>query len=195
MTMRELWDHEAVVDERYATLAWGGDGTPEQVGPTIDAIITNLNGFVTAGTMEWGCGPGRILHRLARLHPDLPFFGVDVSEAMLSLGRADRPANVQVDVLPTPLPDWPKFVYSVEVLQHLTVDEKRDALAGMFACLSPGGRCVVQYVAGEDTDLPLNHPIPEAEMKAIAKGVGFTINTKPKLHRVHDEWRWLVMTK
>jgi len=200
-TARNWWDREAHIDERYATLAWGGDGTPEAVEPTMKAIIDNIFHLTTrldvfASALEIGCGPGRILHRVARLHPDTSFIGIDVSDEMMSLGAKDRPANViklLCDGETFPNVGQVDLIYSVEVFQHLAADTKRAYLREIAHALTPKGVALVQYVEGIDEDLLVNHPETEDNMKMWAREAGLKVKRVTVPHRIHDEWRWMVV--
>lgn len=209
MTMRELWDHEAVVDERYATLAWGGDGSPEQVQPTIDAIIENLTSVLARGpaemmVLEIGCGPGRLLHRLARAFPPVFFCGFDVSAEMLALGEWDRPANVMVvqrdgTSLTTGFAEGREgfdFIYSVEVFQHIDLEAKADYLRQISKILTPDGLVLIQYVHGYGpSEGPLHHPIDEVTFAALVKSAGLKVRKIKVPNQVHDVWRWVVVSR
>lgn len=206
MNEREWWDNEATVDERYATLRWGGDGTPETVDPTIQAILDNIEYVMTkvggvSRVLDIGCGPGRILHRLARLHPDGEFHGVDISPAMVALGDTDRPDNVRSVGVLSPGAGIPHVdggydvVYSTETFQHMTLDWKSWYLAQIASRLSDAGMALIQFVAGDDTDLPANHPIDPKAMEAMARNVGLKVRKFTVPNQIHDEWRWMVLSR
>ncbi len=206
---RTLWDHEARTDERYAARRWGGDGSPEQVDPTIAAILANLDYVhtyaggrtlnLTPSVMEIGCGPGRLLEPFARANPGSHFYGVDVSPVMLDLWPADRrPTNVTLG--PVGMGDGCEsidFVYSVEVFQHLDRDEKARCLDRIRGMLSPMGVAVVQYVVGDWSETAWDHPASEALMirMVAAARMAVLLPLRNTLCSVHDEWRWMVMTK
>jgi len=197
-TQRNWWNNEAFADERYRTLAWGGDGTAEQVAPTIDAILENLRSFIRPGitVVELGAGPGRIINRLARMFPDTNFVAVDISEAMISLGVDDRPNNVMTKVCDgTALPDdvTADLIYSVEVFQHLDAHTKQSYLTSIRKCLTDDGVAVIQYVEGLDEDVFVCHPETAANMRAFIKDAGLKLKKTTVPNRIHDEWRWLVM--
>jgi cyclopropane fatty-acyl-phospholipid synthase-like methyltransferase len=200
-TARNWWDREAHIDERYATLAWGGDGTPEAVEPTMAAIIDNLCHVMSkldffSSAMEIGCGPGRILHRIARRYPDMAFIGIDVSDEMMALGAHDRPANVIMQLCDgETFPDIGQvdFIYSVEVFQHLAADTKRAYLREIRNALTPKGVALIQYVEGIDEDLIVNHPETEDNMKTWARDAGLKVKRITVPNRVHDEWRWMAV--
>lgn len=207
-TMQELWAREAREDERYATLAWGGDGTPEAVQPTIDAILANLDRFMPVDGMnvlDIGCGPGRILHRLARSRPTCSFIGMDISPEMVDLGAHDRPDNVGVvaPVLPEAAASAPArfdLIYSVETFQHMPPEAKQAWFQAIAQLLVPGGTAVIQYVPGDPnpSDRPhLNHPEPVRTIAKYVKDAGLKQNKRAaaELDRVHDVWEWLVLTR
>ncbi|MDP3694436.1 class I SAM-dependent methyltransferase [Bradyrhizobium sp.] len=49
-----------------------------------DRMIANLGANAGADVLEIGCGTGRNLVLAARLHPDVRFFGIDISTEMLT---------------------------------------------------------------------------------------------------------------
>lgn len=198
-TARNWWNNESAADQRYATLAWGGDGTLDTVGPTIDGILTNLSTFMMqeSTVAEIGCGPGRLLHRLARQYPSSQFFGFDISEDMMALGVDDRPSNVMTKLVPgdgTIDSDNVDFIYSVEVFQHLETDLKQKYLETIASLLKPTGVAVVQYVTGVEGDGWMAHPETEAAMSKMARTAGLKVKKVKVPFQVHDEWRWMVMS-
>lgn len=198
-TARNWWDNEAFADERYATLRWGGDGTTETIDPTIDAILVILSGFIMEAStvVEIGCGPGRLLHRMARQHPTSQFVGLDISEQMMSLGVDDRPSNVMTKLVTgdgTLEPIEADLVYSVEVFQHLETSLKQNYLRSIADILKPAGVAVIQYVTGAEADGWMAHPETEQAMSKMAKAAGLKVRKTKVESQVHDEWRWMVVS-
>lgn len=198
-TVRNWWNNEAAADQRYGSLAWGGDGTDETVAPTIEAILNNLSTFVMeASTVaEIGCGPGRLLHRLARQHPTSQFVGFDISDEMISLGVDDRPTNVMTKVVAgdgTIDHESVDLIYSVEVFQHLETAVKQKYLETVASLLNPNGVAVIQYVTGVETDGWMAHPETDAAMTKMARTAGLKVRRMKVPFQVHDEWRWMVMS-
>lgn len=195
------WDTESSLDERYGTLAWGGDGTAEAVQPTIDAILENIQKFMpaTSGTvLEVGCGPGRILHRLARANPDLMFYGRDISLAMTALGDADRPENVMIQIVNGTegierIDGGYDLIYSVEVFQHVHAFAKAWYLTEIAESLSPAGVAIIQYVEGSDDGAWMNYPASKTEMAAAARSAKLKIRRLSVPNQIHDEWQWMVL--
>ena len=206
-TERNWWDNEALGgDPRYATLAWGGDGTADQIMPTIGLILENLTLIqsrlenTSPRVLEVGCGPGRILHRFARLFPFDECVGLDVSPQMLALGNRDRPGNVKVVVgdgrlIPVEEIGMFDLIYSVEVFQHLDHDTKKAYLTEIGRALTDNGLAVIQYVEGEDPDVIMHHPIPAKQMAALVKSAGLTVTRIIVHNHIHDDWRWMVVRK
>jgi len=198
-TARNWWDNEAFADERYATLRWGGDGTTETIDPTIDAILVILSGFIIKAStvVEIGCGPGRLLHRMARQHPTSQFVGLDISEQMMSLGVDDRPSNVMTKLVTgdgTIDADNFDLIYSVEVFQHLETALKEKYLRTVGSMLKSNGIAVIQYVTGAEADGWMAHPETEATMNKMARAAGLKVKKSKVPFQVHDEWRWMVMS-
>lgn len=198
-TARNWWNNEALADRRYATLHWGGDGSDETIDPTINAILTNLATFIMeqSTVVEIGCGPGRLLHRLARQHPTSTFCGFDISETMIGLGVDDRPNNVMTKVVPGDgqlEPIEADFIYSVEVFQHLEPHLKQAYLSSIAKSLKPTGVAVVQFVTDAENDGWMAQPENEQTMAKMARSAGLKIKRTKVQFQVHDEWRWMVMS-
>lgn len=219
MSSAEIWDNEARTDPRYATRAWGGDGTPEAVEPTIDKILVNLKhayelrqsyigGTTRSGLeiCEFGCGPGRLLHRFAALHPWDQFYGVDISLEMINLARQVSTQNVVGYIhhdIGAPndgvLINEQRFdlIYSIEVFQHLHHDSKLAALHLMWKMLVPGGLALVQFTDHPRGHAPLDHPLASYIMEAQAGHVGFEVLSPypGPFDQIEADWRWLGLVK
>lgn len=198
-TARNWWDNEALADERYATLRWGGDGSAEAVEPTIEAILTNLAPFIMeeSTVVEIGCGPGRILHRLARQHPTSQFVGFDISESMIGLGVDDRPSNVMTKLVGGDgaiEPVEADLIYSVEVFQHIEPAVKQAYLESIAANLKANGLAVIQYVTDAEHDGWMAQPETEQAMTKMARNAGLKVKRTKVQFQIHDEWRWMVMS-
>ncbi|GLY02596.1 class I SAM-dependent methyltransferase [Actinoplanes sp. NBRC 101535] len=99
--------------------------------------------------LDIGTGPGRLLHAVATLRPDLRLSGADLSPDMVALARrawpstALRPADLRVaDVGDLPWPDGTFDVVTSTLSAHEWPDQRR-AAAELVRVLRPGGLLLV----------------------------------------------------
>jgi ubiquinone/menaquinone biosynthesis C-methylase UbiE len=107
--------------------------------------------------LEIGCGPGGLVLRAQRMHPDADVVGLDPDP--LALARARRKAEraglpVRFDQgkageLPYPDESFDRVLSSF-MFHHLDDAEKRRALAEVRRVLRPGGQLHLVDIAGHD---------------------------------------------
>jgi SAM-dependent methyltransferase len=97
--------------------------------------------------LDAGCGTGGLIRRLAPLHPEWQWTGVDVSPLACELARASGVGDVcEASVTALPFRDGEfSAVVSADVLYHLDDDEA--ALREMARMLQPGGIIVINVPA------------------------------------------------
>lgn len=200
---RTWWDLEAGEDGRYKTRIWGGDGTQAQIGPTMSAILDNIEMVMArvAAThvLEIGCGPGRLLRPLAFAHPTISFAGIDISPSMVALGNP-WPNNVTTETFDgryfskLDLFAATKFdvIYSVEVFQHLNHETVELFLRQAKKVLKPNGRIIFQFVEGIDEDTFVCHPASFVQVAGWLREANLTVEYGWEPHQIHDEWTWVV---
>lgn len=212
-TLQEHWDHEARTDPRYTAGKWGMNGF-EDAEETITAILDILTNFIpeqkssadSRTVLEFGCGPIRLLSRLAKLYPTIDFVGVDISPAMIQRAAhfRDRDHLVNVALWNGGMVDWADesisdfdLIYAVEVIQHLTDEQVVDFAHDAQMALKPGGRLIMQFVDNGRAQEPYSYPrtlarldqcvnraTPNSWLSAWDIGVG-----------IHPEWHWVAYAK
>jgi tRNA (cmo5U34)-methyltransferase len=145
----------------------------------LQAVIADAASEVVArAVLDLGTGTGETLRHVAQHHPEAQIVGVDESDAMLAVARADVPAaDLHVARLQDPLPLGPfDLVVSALAVHHLDAAEKADLFARVAARLAPGGRFVLGDVVVPDDPADAVTPI-DADYD------------KPS--RVDEQQRWL----
>ncbi|NJP49146.1 class I SAM-dependent methyltransferase [Streptomyces sp. SBST2-5] len=110
-----------------------------------------------------GCGPGRGTAYLASL--GLNVFGLDLSEAMLTVARREHPRLrfVHGDLLRMDVADGTLAgVVSLYSTIHLPDEELPAAFAEFFRVLAPGGHVLVAFQVGDEPrrhDRPFGRPV------------------------------------
>jgi ubiquinone/menaquinone biosynthesis C-methylase UbiE len=105
--------------------------------------------------LEIGCGPGGLVLRAQRMHPDAEIVGLDpdplaLAKARRKAERAGRPVRFdqgRAGELPYPDESFDRVLSSF-MFHHLDDAEKRRALAEVRRVLRPGGQLHLVDVAG-----------------------------------------------
>jgi ubiquinone/menaquinone biosynthesis C-methylase UbiE len=105
--------------------------------------------------LEIGCGPGGLVLRAQRMHPDAEIVGLDpdplaLAKARRKAERAGRPVRFdqgKAGELPYPDESFDRVLSSF-MFHHLDDAEKRRALAEVRRVLRPGGQLHLVDVAG-----------------------------------------------
>lgn len=147
--------------------------------------------------LDFGCGGGASTMILARLFPDSPIVGVDLSERSLAIARARteyfRYRNVDFllspspDCLPPDLGSFDAILFSA-VLEHLLPEERKILLPRLWDLLNPGGVLFIDQTPwryfpfeGHTTRLPLTNYLPDRLAFSYAKSLS---------HRVGADESW-----
>ena len=155
-----------------------------------DVVAAATVGVPARRILELGTGTGETARRLLALHPGARFVGIDSSEAMLAIARADVAADLRVQRLEDPLPEGPfELVVSALAVHHLDADDKRDLFRRVRRELTPGGRFVLADLVvperPEDTVTPatpgFDKPDPLPDLLAWLEEAGFETRV---------EWSW-----
>ncbi len=83
---------QLVMDSESGVATFDAAGSPDGATTPLYLAIAAAASQVIAGSrsvVDLGCGSGRMLLHLARLNPAVSFTGVDLSDPMLRLGRAN----------------------------------------------------------------------------------------------------------
>jgi tRNA (cmo5U34)-methyltransferase len=109
-----------------------------------DVVAAATAGVDARRILELGTGTGETTRRLLAAHPEAELVGIDSSEAMLAVARANIDADFRVQQLEDPLPAGPfDLVASALVVHHLDSDDKRDLFQRVHRELTPSGRFVL----------------------------------------------------
>ena len=109
-----------------------------------DVVAAATSGMQVRRMLELGTGTGETARRLLGAHPDAELVGIDSSEGMLGVARAQLEGEFRFQRLEDPLPRGPfDLAFSVLVVHHLEADDKRDLFRRVRAELAPGGRFVL----------------------------------------------------
>lgn len=192
------WNSEATSDPRYARAAWGMDDTDKDGHRAIPRILERLEAglILDIGTrvLEIGCGPCRLLLRLAQRYPLSRFFGVDISPEMLFIANLhindSTAGNITVEDIGG-LYRGIDLVYAVELMQHLDDEAAATVIREAQRSLKVGGMFKAQFVrAGE----PGPHSFPRDE-DAVRELMGPGWSPLQFLRAVHPDWLWVAARK
>lgn len=191
--MRADWDRRAREDANYYVAFGRREQTAEEffasAGDALRAIRAELRRLPPAvdpkalRALEIGCGPGRLLAPLSRVFGEV--VGVDVSQEMVELGRANlrdlsnaRVETVSGSDLAAFADESFDFCYSYAVFQHIPDrDVVLNYLLEIRRVLKTGGLLKLQF-----------NGLPEAEQRAADtwSGVRFRPEELRAFCREHD---------
>jgi tRNA (cmo5U34)-methyltransferase len=155
-----------------------------------DVVAAATMGIEPLRILELGTGTGETARRVLAAHPNARLVGIDSSEAMLDVARADLTGDLRVQRLEDPLPKGPfELVVSVLAVHHLEPEDKRDLFKRIRHELTPGGRFVLADVIvperPEDVVTPFtpgfDKPDTLAELLAWLADAGLVTSV---------EWSW-----
>ena len=155
-----------------------------------DVVAAVTAGLAARRILELGTGTGETARRLLELHPGARLVGIDASEAMLAVARADLDMDLRVQRLEERLPEGPfDLVVSALAVHHLDANEKRDLFRRVHRALVRGGRFVLADLIVpervEDVVTPatpgFDKPDTLADLLAWLDDAGFATSV---------EWSW-----
>lgn len=185
MSETEWWNNlqgDDITDNAYGV-------PPYNVSTVADIIEAHIK-FDGGMILDFGCGPGRLGHELARRHPTTWVCGVDESQQMLELSRVDAPLNWTVGHLDLPK-NWFGGGYAVTVFQHLPHEIVRKCLKQIYRAMKPESQFIFTYAVGAE-DTFLNHQVSHATMGEWLSDVGFV---GLLLDIAGSDWTWAVAHK
>lgn len=142
--------HSAEVYELGVELLFRGtaDVMRRQIIPPITRFVRESARHLRL--LDVACGTGRTLHQLGRTHPELRYYGVDLSPAYVQLARR-RLANLAEVALSVengealPFADATfDIATSVYLFHELPRNARRNVAREMFRVLRPGGLLVIE---------------------------------------------------
>nr|MDQ3341906.1 class I SAM-dependent methyltransferase [Myxococcota bacterium] len=139
-------EHSAEVYELGVELLFRGtaDVMRRQIIPPITRFLRTEK---ATRLLDIGCGTGRTLHQLARAHPSLGLWGVDLSPAYVKVARERaRDATIAVENAEAlPFADGAfDIVTSVYLFHELPRNARRNVVREMHRVLRPGGLLVIE---------------------------------------------------
>ena len=149
-------EHSAEVYELGVELLFRGtaDVMRRQIVPPITRFLRDES---ATRLLDIGCGTGRTLHQIARTHPSLRLWGVDLSPAYIEVARRRvRDAALAIENAEhLPFADGTfDVVTSVYLFHELPRNARRNVVREMFRVLRPGGLLVIedsaQYAESEE---------------------------------------------
>jgi ubiquinone/menaquinone biosynthesis C-methylase UbiE len=194
-------EHSAEVYELGVELLFRGtaDVMRRQIIPPITRFMRDEK---ATRLLDVACGTGRTLHQIARTHPGLRLWGVDLSPAYVSVARR-RLESPEVTIAVENAEQLPfadgafDVVTSVYLFHELPRNARRNVVREMHRVLRPGGLLVLEDSAqlAESADIasalrefprefhePFYEDYLDDDLAGILREVGFTVNvTEPHL--------------
>jgi len=145
-------EHSAEVYELGVELLFRGtaDVMRRQIIPPITRHVRAAGGADRVRLLDVACGTGRTLHQIARAHPAMRLWGVDLSPAYVRLARrrladVDEVALAVENAEQLPFADATFDVAtSVYLFHELPRNARRNAVRELFRVVRPGGLVVIE---------------------------------------------------
>lgn len=176
---------------------WNGPGDGlEHVG----IIMASLQGIPEGQVLDLACGDGRLLARMAELHPNRYHLGLDIIPRPLGYPIPPNASTALGDGRTIPLLDEScAAVYSVLLFQHLPEEAIASYLREAYRVLKPGGRFVFQFVAWTDgggyEGSFLNYRHVPGEVADWCSEIGFRSSASAAQAIDANDWCWLTVQK
>jgi ubiquinone/menaquinone biosynthesis C-methylase UbiE len=145
-------EHSAEIYELGVELLFRGtaDVMRRQIIPPVTRFVRDTGGAPHLRLLDVACGTGRTLHQLAQAHPDLRFYGADLSPAYVRLARK-RLAHVPEVALVVENAEMLPFAdatfdvaTSVYLFHELPRNTRRNVVRELFRVVRPGGLVVIE---------------------------------------------------
>lgn len=145
-------EHSAEVYELGVELLFRGtaDVMRRQVIPPISRLVREVGGAERVKLLDVACGTGRTLHQLARAHPAMRLWGIDLSPAYVKIARR-RLAHVDEVALAVENAERLPFAdgtfdaaTSVYLFHELPRNARRNVVRELHRVVRPGGLVVIE---------------------------------------------------
>jgi ubiquinone/menaquinone biosynthesis C-methylase UbiE len=165
-------EHSAEVYELGVELLFRGtaDVMRRQVIPPITHHVRAAGGAHRVKLLDVACGTGRTLHQLARAHPAMRLWGIDLSPAYVRIARR-RLADVDEVALAVENAERLPFAdatfdaaTSVYLFHELPRNARRNVVRELHRVVRPGGLVVI-----EDSAQPAESPELEAVLRQFPR--------------------------
>lgn len=198
-------EHSAEVYELGVELLFRGtaDVMRRQIIPPITRFVREVGTAANVRLLDVACGTGRTLHQIARTHPAMRLWGVDLSPAYVRIARK-RLAHVAEVALAVengerlPFADATfDITTSVYLFHELPRNARRNVVRELYRVLRPGGLVVIEDSAqlvesGEvesalrefprEFHEPFYEDYLEDDLAATLREAGFTVESvEPQL--------------
>lgn len=159
--MTQLADSADLLDRIYRHQRHLYDFTRKYYLPGRDRMIERLQPRAGDSVLEIGCGTARNLVVAARRYPQVCFFGIDLSSAMLAtaarkVGRASLASRIQVARADATGFD-PERLFGVPAFSRIflsfslsMIDARRDVIETALSRLAPGGELHILDFGGQE---------------------------------------------
>ena len=180
---KEFWDNAAKdPDVRYKYISDEWATTNEFLH------LIEVNNDKWGKVLEIGCGIGRLIVPLADKHPEGTFYGIDISDEMMSL--APRRENIIYGI--HVLPDNLDLIYSMLVFQHIPHEEKIEYIKIAYDKLANLGTFFFQFVVG-DENAPYSYQTTDEEIYKQLSLAGFRFIEFTR--SMHHQWLFVRAVK
>ena len=158
-------EHSAEVYELEVELLFRGtaDVMRRQIIPPITRFVREAGGAERLKLLDVACGTGRTLHQIARAHPAMRLWGIDLSPAYVRLARRrladlDEVALAVENAEHLPFADATfEIATSVYLFHELPRNARRNVVRELRRVVRPGGLVVIEDSA---------QPAESAELEA-----------------------------
>ncbi len=141
--IKRFWDWQSQYPETYFTRQFGA-----QIAAALEPHLSGAN-----SVLDFGCGAGHLLPHLAARFPEV--YGTDLSPASRQTANELLQGHKNFQgVLPPeelePLRGGLDAILLIEVIEHLSDEDLKDALDAVLALLKPNGLAVFTTPNNED---------------------------------------------
>jgi ubiquinone/menaquinone biosynthesis C-methylase UbiE len=145
-------EHSAEVYELGVELLFRGtaDVMRRQVIPPITQLVREAGGAERVKLLDVACGTGRTLHQIARAHPAMRLWGIDLSPAYVKIARRrlaelDEVSLAVENAERLPFADGTfDAATSVYLFHELPRNARRNAVRELYRVVRAGGRVVIE---------------------------------------------------
>lgn len=164
-------------------------------------IILGKMPVYTFNILEIGCGIGRLIIPLAKYRSDLTFYGVDISESLLTIANKraveDKAKNIEFtdnNGRKLPYPDKMfDFIYSITVFQHIDQEGVASYLKEAGKKLDINGILLFQFIEGDEHE-PMSHHYRWEYLSWKLSQYGFLIQST-EVGLIYPNWTWVTAKK
>ncbi len=194
---RNFWEEKSKVKDVDREMHDPGISTEKEL-----QIILGEIPLSTKRILEIGCGVGRLIIPLAEYRMDIYFYGVDISEGLISIakkrsGKSKLYKDVELinnDGRSLPFEDnYFSFIYSVTVFQHIDSIGIERYFKEVGKKLQYNGRFFFQFIEGDESE-PMSHHYDFVYISKLLSKFGVEI-IDVKRGLIYKNWTWVTAKK